>query len=128
MQQAEKLKLETVVGLRIYCVGMRLRNRYPMAPKQELPYLPVFYVANSMDQVNERIFKTYGPCDMDIRHYADAPLKDLVDQIDLGPQKLGREIVLEQFVNGLKLAADRYASPEDRQSLHQIINRIDFNK
>ena len=132
MQEGEKLSLNKGADLRIYCFSVELDRMGPpsLVP---IPAGGMFFLGYSMDDVADGLIKRFGATRLTVMHHGDIAFKQMLDKIEkldekAAPAEPRPEMRVEQFVNSLRLVADRYVAPEDRSALLGIIGRVNFQK
>lgn len=145
----EKLPLTDEKDLRIYCFLVRRWPNVQYAPTAPiLPDRALFYLGYSIDDVQAGINERFKNMPLEILMYGDIPFREMVEKVNLinsisfGADKFNieevrpdqvvkmaeasPEIQRMQFMNNVRLIADKFVEGKDRQVLIDILNRVNL--
>lgn len=131
--------------LRIYCFSVRNRSGFNNEIlRSDRSH---FYLGYSLDDVTDSVTKRFGT-GLDIIMHGDISFKEMASKVEVMnfitdapqfrsdifkagtmiPAAASKEMNQMQFVNGLRLVADRFVDAEDRKRLQEIIDKVNFKK
>lgn len=148
----EKLELKKENDLRIYCFSILQEGKTQFSPfaNPGVVEMGKFYLGYSLDDVRFGVRERYGDIGFDIVLHGDVSFQEMVSKVNLvqllkgmmvdplsvipkpqasaPAQEATAEVGLEQFVNRIRLVADRFVTPADKDTLLDILNRVDTEK
>lgn len=130
----EKLKLDGKMDLQVYCFSVRLRDLAMGPPTIPVPNASAFIIAYTTEWIVQASQERFGTANIDIIIHGQTSFKRLIEQVEMPqpePQVITKEIPVvaapnynkQQFIQNVRLLADRYVQPEDKETFLAILSR-----